>query len=238
MSEATEHLRRRFAERLLRERPRSVLDIGCGRGELLAWVARGEVAHPEARREDLRVVGVEADPDRALEATSRGAFVARASAEALPFRDASFDWVVIRHVLHHLEDPKRVVREAARLARSGLVIAEPWRDPALAEQALGARLDRWTKKQDRRAGHLHADDIPPLDIRDMLPEAEPFEVSAEYYVRPARRPAQEVADSIEAYLERLDPEDPDRAEGAELLRETARTGVGWTGTATLVARRR
>lgn len=228
MSEPTEHLRQRFVDRLLQEQPTSVVDLGCGRGELLARVASAGV----------RCAGLEAAPDRVREARSRGLSVARARAEALPFADRSFDWVVIRHVLHHLEDPVRVVHEAARLARVGLMIAEPWRDPDLAEQALGARLDRWTKKQDRRAGHHHEADIPPFAIRSMLPGSESFETSAEYYVRPALQPAEEIAASIEAYRARLEPEDPDRAEAARLLQEAARVGVGWTGTATLVARRR
>ncbi|WP_310355228.1 class I SAM-dependent methyltransferase [Paraburkholderia strydomiana] len=46
----------------------------------------------------------------------------------LPFDDASFDWVLMANSLHHTPNPKHAVREAARVARHGMVVCEPWWD--------------------------------------------------------------------------------------------------------------
>lgn len=50
-----------------------------------------------------------------------------ADAQALPFRDRTFDSVVMVDVLHHLEAPRRFLREAARVLRprGRLVVIEP-----------------------------------------------------------------------------------------------------------------
>jgi SAM-dependent methyltransferase len=50
-----------------------------------------------------------------------------ADAEALPFRDASFDVVAVHDGLHHLERPDLAIREMARVARHGVLILEPAR---------------------------------------------------------------------------------------------------------------
>jgi ubiquinone/menaquinone biosynthesis C-methylase UbiE len=46
-------------------------------------------------------------------------------AEALPFRDASFDVVFCGNLLHHLEDHVGVVREMSRVARAHVILLEP-----------------------------------------------------------------------------------------------------------------
>lgn len=51
-----------------------------------------------------------------------------ARAEALPFDDGSFDFVLTSHVAEHLPDPIRCLREWARVARRYLYIIIPQRD--------------------------------------------------------------------------------------------------------------
>ena len=46
-------------------------------------------------------------------------------AESLPFRDKSFDTVVLGDVLEHLDDPLRAVAEARRVARRRVVATVP-----------------------------------------------------------------------------------------------------------------
>jgi SAM-dependent methyltransferase len=48
--------------------------------------------------------------------------------QALPFRDASLRALVLNEVLHHIPDPERLLREAARCVRTGgaVVMIEPW----------------------------------------------------------------------------------------------------------------
>jgi SAM-dependent methyltransferase len=54
-----------------------------------------------------------------------------ADAHCLPFADGGFDSVIGLDVLHHLDTPVRVLREAARVLRPGgtLALVEPWITP-------------------------------------------------------------------------------------------------------------
>lgn len=104
---------------LLGERPGTagrVLDIGCGRGNLLAALAdRGYECH-----------GVERNEFPAGD-TARGITLHIGALEDLAFETGSFDAVIIWHVLEHVSDPAGTVRESARLLRKGglLAIAVP-----------------------------------------------------------------------------------------------------------------
>jgi len=99
-----------------------VLDLGCGRGY---WLRR-------MRSAGLRPIGIEHDEDRTAEALAQ-APVAVADGAALPFADASVGLVWCIHVLHHLEQPDRVLAEARRILRPGghLILAETVEDNPL-----------------------------------------------------------------------------------------------------------
>lgn len=84
-------------------------DIGCGEGELLAFLAA---------RGGLTLTGVEPDAARAARAAQTGARVLRASAEALPVGDAAFDAAVLECVFS-LCAPQQAVGELARVLRPG-----------------------------------------------------------------------------------------------------------------------
>jgi SAM-dependent methyltransferase len=88
-----------------------VLDVGCGTGRLL------DSLPPSYER-----VGVDVSHAMLDRARQKGLEVVEASADALPFRDSSFDLVTTFAVLHHLIDPARVrccLGEMARVARPG-----------------------------------------------------------------------------------------------------------------------
>jgi ubiquinone/menaquinone biosynthesis C-methylase UbiE len=96
-----------------------VLDVGCGTGTQLVWLAR---AHPDAElvgidgdakvlaiaREKLARAGVRVQLDEGL-------------ATALPYPDARFDRVVSSLVLHHLPDAdkRRALSEIRRVLAPG-----------------------------------------------------------------------------------------------------------------------
>ncbi len=93
--------------------PARVLDIGCGAGFLTNALAR----------EGHHVTGLDASPASLAVAGSHDRTgtvrYVNADALALPFPDASFDAVCAMDFLEHVEDPARVVAEAARVLAPG-----------------------------------------------------------------------------------------------------------------------
>jgi ubiquinone/menaquinone biosynthesis C-methylase UbiE len=87
-----------------------VLDLGCGTGRNLS--ALGTAG---------RAVGVDPCGDTLRKARVRapGALLARARAEALPFRDGSFDTVITGLVFCSVDDPEAGLREIARVLAPG-----------------------------------------------------------------------------------------------------------------------
>ncbi len=99
-------------------RGRKVLDVGCGTGKLVAALVERAYARAwglDASEEMVRVARAGAPPGVGLK-------VGRA--EALPFRDGSFERVTMRHAVHLLDRP-RAFAEAARVlgAEGRLAIA-------------------------------------------------------------------------------------------------------------------
>ncbi len=96
----------------------SVVDIGCGVGDLLLEVRR--------RRPGVAVSGLDFSA-RAVEgakaALPGGAFVQHAIDRELPYADASFDVVLCTDVLEHLEHPAVVAGELVRICRPGGLVA-------------------------------------------------------------------------------------------------------------------
>ncbi|MDQ3855401.1 MAG: class I SAM-dependent methyltransferase [Chloroflexota bacterium] len=79
-----------------------------------------------------RVVGVDIDADRIMEARGRagaasGVEFHESPSEALPFQDGEFDGVLLNEVLEHVSDEIRTLQEAYRVLRPGgcLVIMSP-----------------------------------------------------------------------------------------------------------------
>lgn len=96
-----------------------VLDIGTGPGRLLVELA--------GRRPDASVVGIDPSGDMVTMAARQAATtglsgrtsVQQASAETLPFPDASFDAVVSSLSAHHWADVSAAIAEQLRVLRPG-----------------------------------------------------------------------------------------------------------------------
>lgn len=101
----------------------SVLDVGCGDGHL------DQVIH--ARRPELRVTGVDV-----MHRADAVIPVVNYDGRTLPFADRSFDIVMMVDVLHHADDPARVLAEAARVARVGIVLKDHFLEGFLAGPTL------------------------------------------------------------------------------------------------------
>lgn len=101
---------------LLPRRGGRLLDVGAGYGRLV-----GEYAgFDEIVLLDASAVHVEAARER--HAGDGRVRVLEADAAAIPLADATVDVVVCIRLLHHLEDPRPVLREIARVLRPGGVL--------------------------------------------------------------------------------------------------------------------
>ncbi len=86
----------------------SVLDLGCGRGILLAELVRTK---------NIYAVGVDSDFEKVSRAVKRGINVMHDDilSALKAFDDNSFDWVVCSRTLPELENAKAVINEALRV---------------------------------------------------------------------------------------------------------------------------
>jgi len=121
-------------------KPRTVVEIGCGDGAVLAEMAgRGWV-----------VDGFELAENAATAARARGVArrVERFDGEHVPAADDEYDLAVLSHVLEHVPDPLPLLKEAARIG--GWVLVEvPLEDNRSARRPAKRKLSEG-------AGHLHA----------------------------------------------------------------------------------
>lgn len=131
---------------------KTVLDVGVGSGLFAeAFYRRG-----------LKVSGVDINPHMlpiAKQFVPQGNFH-EASAELLPFPDASFDLVFMGLVLHESDEPLKVLQEARRVARKRVCILEwPYLQsefgPPLAQRLNSTDIADLTQQ----AGFIHLENI-------------------------------------------------------------------------------
>ena len=228
MADNRSHLTDRFFQRLQELQPGSVLDVGCGGGRLLEL----------CRDAGIAAEGVEAEARLVSELSDQGLSVHEGDAAALPKADASFDWVTLRHVLHHLEDVAIALDEACRVARVGVLVAEPWHDTGIPSQALAWRIDLWMKSQDRRLGHTHQENMDAKQILALLPVDSDFDVDCHYYVRLQEQALEELDALAAPLLEGLSDGAAERQEFDSLCQEVRRNGITYNGTMIVSIRRR
>jgi len=95
-----------------------VLDAGCG---------SGKIANQLTLKKGCRVWGIEADPFLAAISRKKCISVMNANLEvasdSLPYEKGFFDVILLRHVLEHLIDPFKVLRDLKKyLSEEGLLI--------------------------------------------------------------------------------------------------------------------
>jgi SAM-dependent methyltransferase len=102
--------------------PLTLLDVGSGLADIPA------VAAADARRAgfSLTTIAVDGAPSLAAAAKRLVAHAVCANALALPFGDASVDFVMCSQLLHHFDEPgaRRLIRELNRVARHAVIVSD------------------------------------------------------------------------------------------------------------------
>jgi SAM-dependent methyltransferase len=150
-------------------RPRSLVEIGCGDGALLAELAARGLAPV--------LDGFELSPPAAALARARG--VARRveafDGAEVPADDSAYDLAVLSHVLEHTPEPMSLLREAARVAPAVLV------EVPLEDNRSAAREEK--RDEAARIGHVQFFDraamrslfrVAGLDVREELSDPLPY----------------------------------------------------------------
>lgn len=116
------HVLSRHIAELLPHRA-SVLDVGCGDGLLCKVISQ--------LRPDVVVEGIDVKV-RAQTHIPVSAF----DGQSIGARDKSYDVVMFIDVLHHVEKPETLIREAARVSRQFVIIKDHTADGLLAKSTL------------------------------------------------------------------------------------------------------
>lgn len=102
--------------------PRTVLEVGCGPGDLSLRMARRGY---EVLGTDLSDRMIRQARERAAAGRHAVRFDAKDLFDLDP-RNGIYDLVVCCEVLEHLEEPEAAVRHLSRLARTSLLFSVPW----------------------------------------------------------------------------------------------------------------
>ena len=91
-----------------------VLDLGCGDGELIAWLMENK---------DVDARGVELLPDLVQAAIARGASVYQGDIETSlnDYPDQAFDYVILSQTLQQTRHPLQVLRNMLRVGKRAIV---------------------------------------------------------------------------------------------------------------------
>lgn len=115
----TERLRRVLAE-VARLRPRRILDIGCGRGHLLALIRAAGIGE--------QLAGIDIAESSASQARERGFDAVTGDIQlGLAFPTDSFDLVIFGEVIEHVVDPDAALQAIAQVLAPGghLIVTTP-----------------------------------------------------------------------------------------------------------------
>ena len=91
-----------------------VLDLGCGRGDLLAWLAANK---------NISGAGIEMDKEKAAHCIARGLSVLQGDLndEVDDYPDKCFDYVILSQTLQQIFEPARLLYSLSRIGRKVIV---------------------------------------------------------------------------------------------------------------------
>jgi SAM-dependent methyltransferase len=154
-------LEQRLVDRLLALKPfpASLLEMGCGEGRKLLTLKNDH---------SIDAFGVDTHEPSLFELKSEGVETLACDMRHMPFDNASFDWVLIANALHHIPNPQDAVREAARVARHGVVICEPWWDQTIDSQRTTYALCEWSNALVQSFGYFHRTGLSAGEILQLV----------------------------------------------------------------------
>jgi SAM-dependent methyltransferase len=139
-----------------------VLEIGCGMGHLLGWLVG-----------TYKVYGADINPWALAQSrrnVPQGQFVMLSAEDLGAFQDRSFQIVIAKHVVEHLQNPERAISEMSRVLAPGglLVLATPNLDSPMRE----IKKERWIGYQDPTHINMQPPDrwLEYLRKNDLLPK--------------------------------------------------------------------
>lgn len=91
----------------------SVLDVGSGDGSVLYWLDKFGFSN-DITSVEISQSGIDRIKDRKLQAVKQ---ILLFDGYSLPFDDDHFDLVLCSHVIEHVEYPRRLLREIARVSK-------------------------------------------------------------------------------------------------------------------------
>lgn len=95
----------------LSEDPTTLLDIGCGTGQFLETISK--------QRGGISLHGIDLSPSAVQSTCRRGIKATEGDAQHIPFPDDSFSAVVAKHMIYHVDNPRKALLEMRRVARPG-----------------------------------------------------------------------------------------------------------------------
>ncbi len=105
-----------------------ILDVGCGDGELLIKIAKGN--------ERAKVWGIDPHINHCKENIEKGGYGVRikcieAKAEEIPLKSRFFDFIYSVKSLHEFHDPVKALKEIKRVStRNGEIVVIDWKEGA------------------------------------------------------------------------------------------------------------
>ena len=131
---------RYYANLARRHGPRQgrALEVGCGLGHLLSWLA-----------DRYAVVGTDVNPwalEEARKNVPQGQFLQLSAQDMHALEDGSFQILIAKHVIEHLPEPDQALKEFSRLLATGglLLLATPNLDSPMRKR----KKERWIGYQD------------------------------------------------------------------------------------------
>ena len=219
MTVAEQTYRERFEHLLLGYGPESVLDVGCGTGELLRRLG-GKV---------MRAAGVDNDEKHVTQARGEGLAVSRNPAETLPFEDGEFDFVVSQYTAHHLAEAAAGTHEMLRVARRGVMVLDIWYDLSIPAQAVSHQLDLWSKRIDEDDGEIHRPLPSAAQILGPIGDDRSVRVGIEHWLVNEIDPPEPIVEFAARQLRRSRHPERDGKQWREIERRARGCGFGVDG---------